>query len=598
MLLTPYKIKKAWRYLLHFGPKEFMNHLIERLEPEEVPYGPWYEKHKITGPELIKLKKENYPEDPLISVVVAAYETKEKYLRELIESVKAQSYEKWELCIADASDKTDMVERTVKEYGETESRIIYKKLDENKSISHNMNAGIEMSSGKYVSFLDHDDLIEPHVLSLIARQIRNKGADMIYTDEDKVTEDLSRHFQPNFKPDFNLDLLRSNNYITHFLCVKRELLDEAGHFNNEFDGSQDYDLIFRCSEKAKSIAHIPEILYHWRTHESSTADNPLSKLYAYEAGEKAIEAHLLRCGEKGEVTRLKDFGFYRVHYPVQGEPLVSVIIPNKDMPETLRACTDALFKSSYKNYEVIIVENGSTKEETFALYKELCARENVRVVTWKEGFNYSSINNFGATFAKGEYLLLLNNDIRTTITNDWLSEMLGVCQRKDVGVVGAKLYYPDDKIQHAGCVIGIGAMKGGGVAGAMFVGMPRSHSGYLHKASLMQDMSAVTAACMLVKKKVFDEAGGLTKELTVAFNDIDLCLKIREKGYLVVFDPYAEAYHDESKSRGLEDNEEKLRRFQGEIEYMRTRWIKILKDGDPYYNKNLTLKKQNYSLKP
>ena len=418
-------------------------------------------------------------------------------------------------------------------------------------------------------------------------------ADALYTDEDKVTTDLDEHFQPHLKPDFNLDLLRSNNYICHFFVVRRSIVEKAGGFRKEFDGAQDYDFIFRCTENAREVLHVPEILYHWRTHKASTADNPASKMYAFEAGKRAIEAHLERTGTKGTVSHTQDLGFYRVKYPVQGEPLVSVIIPNKDEKETLQTCLESLKKSTfYQNFEIIIIENNSTTEEIFKYYKELSRDQQIHLLRWGKEFNYSAINNFGVAHARGEYLLFLNNDVKS-IEPDWMEEMLGVCQRPEVGGVGAKLIYPDNTIQHAGCVIGMG-----GIAGHMFVDMPADRTGYLHKASLLQDMSAVTAACLMMKKEVFEQAGGFTEELAVAFNDVDLCLKVRKNNHLVVYDPYAKLYHMESKTRGAEDSKEKVRRFQTEIEYMRCHWMDILKNGDPYYNKNLSLTKWNYSLKP
>ena len=408
-----------------------------------------------------------------------------------------------------------------------------------------------------------------------------------------MTTDLSEHFQPHLKPDFNLDLLRSNNYICHFFVARQSVIRKAGGFRQEFDGAQDHDFIFRCVEEAGKIGHVPEILYHWRTHKASTADNPASKMYAFEAGRRAIEAHLKRTGTEGTVTHTPDLGFFRVQYPVHGEPLVSIIIPNKDEKEALHACiTSIKEKTKYQNYEIIIVENNSTSEEIFAYYEELKKDPKIRVIRWEKEFNYSAINNYGARYANGEYLLFLNNDV-TVITEGWLTEMLGMCQRREVGAVGVKLLYPDDTIQHAGCVIGIG-----GIAGHMFVNMPANRTGYLHKASILQDMSAVTAACMMMKKAAFEEVGGFTEELSVAFNDVDLCLKVRETGRLIVYDPYVQLYHMESKTRGAEDSQEKVRRFQEEIEYIRCHWIDILKKGDPYYNKNLSLSKWNYSLRP
>lgn len=590
--IRPYNILKGIRYLRHFGWKEFRIRLAERMEPEEVPYGPWYEDYRVKSEELKQQKKRRWKQEICFSIAVPVYRTPETFLRQMIESVTGQSYGNWELCIANGSPDDKKVRTVLEEYAGRDPRIRVKNL-ENQGIAGNSNAALAMAKGDYVGFLDHDDLLAPNALYEAAAYLEKyPQTDMLYTDEDKVTEDLSVHFQPHLKPDFNLDLLRSNNYICHFLIVKRTLALRAGEFRQEYEGAQDYDFVLRCADQACRIGHVPEILYHWRTSRSSTADNPASKMYAYDAGKRAIEAHLQRRGEKGEVSLKKDLGFYRVVYPVKKQERISVVIPSKDQWETLKACLDSIReKTTYPDYEIIVVENNSREPETFEYYKTIDGKDNIRVITWDKPFNYSAINNFGIRHASGQYVICLNNDIQV-ITGGWMEELLGVCQREEVGVVGAKLYYPDDTIQHAGIVVGIG-----GIAGSLFVGMKRERSGYLHKASLMQDLSAVTAACMMVKKKAFEEAGGFEEKLAVAFNDVDLCLKIREKGYLVVYDPYVEMYHYESKTRGREDTKEKVRRFQGEIEYMRTRWIGILKEGDPCYNKNLSLSKWNYSLK-
>lgn len=590
--IRPYNILKGIRYLRHFGWKEFRIRLAERMEPEEVPYGPWYEDYRVKPEELKQQKKRRWKQEICFSIAVPVYRTPETFLRQMIESVTGQSYGNWELCIANGSPDDKKVRTVLEEYAGRDPRIRVKNL-ENQGIAGNSNAALAMAKGDYVGFLDHDDLLAPNALYEAAAYLEKyPQTDMLYTDEDKVTEDLSVHFQPHLKPDFNLDLLRSNNYICHFLIVKRTLALRAGEFRQEYEGAQDYDFVLRCADQACRIGHVPEILYHWRTSRSSTADNPASKMYAYDAGKRAIEAHLQRRGEKGEVSLKKDLGFYRVVYPVKKQERISVVIPSKDQWETLKACLDSIReKTTYPDYEIIVVENNSREPETFEYYKTIDGKDNIRVITWDKPFNYSAINNFGIRHASGQYVICLNNDIQV-ITGGWMEELLGVCQREEVGVVGAKLYYPDDTIQHAGIVVGIG-----GIAGSLFVGMKRERSGYLHKASLMQDLSAVTAACMMVKKKAFEEADGFEEKLAVAFNDVDLCLKIREKGYLVVYDPYVEMYHYESKTRGREDTKEKVRRFQGEIEYMRTRWIGILKEGDPCYNKNLSLSKWNYSLK-
>ena len=592
--LNPYTIKKGFRYLKHYGPKEFWIRLHERFEPEEVPYGPWYEAYVPDEAELEKQRKHHFSYEPLISVAVPAFRTPETFLIQMIESLLDQTYGNWELCIANGSPEDTVMKGVLDEYMKKDSRIRVSELSENKGIAGNTNAALEMARGEFVGLLDHDDLLAPNALYEVARALdSDRTLDAVYTDEDKVTTELDEHFQPHLKPDFNLDLLRSNNYICHFFVVRCSVVEKAGGFRQEFDGAQDHDFIFRCVETAGKVGHIPEILYHWRTHKASTADNPASKMYAFDAGKRAIEAHLERTGTAGVVTHTPDLGFFRVKYPVQGSPLVSIIILNKDEKETLKTCIDSIReKTEYDNYEIIIVENNSTTEEIFQYYKELSQDPRIRLLRWKKEFNYSAINNYGVSHAKGEYLLFLNNDVKV-ITLGWIKEMLGVCQRPEVGAVGVKLIYPDNTIQHAGCVIGIG-----GIAGHMFVDMPANRTGYLHKASILQDMSAVTAACMMMKKTAFEEAGGFTEKLSVAFNDVDLCLKVRKNEKLIVYDPYVQLYHMESKTRGAEDSTEKVRRFQEEIEYMRCQWIDILKKGDPYYNKNLSLTKWNYSLRP
>lgn len=589
--LTPYNIKKGVRYLKHYGVKGFYARLLERFEEREVEYQEWYEKHKPSEEELARQRKKKWKDPVVISVLVPAYRTPEVFLKQMMESVLLQTYPYLELCIADGSGTDDSVEKVVKEYQKKDPRVRYRRLEKNEGIAGNTNAAIEMASGEYLALFDHDDLLSPNALFEVASAIEKEKADVIYTDEDKVTSDLKEHFQPHFKPDFNPDLLCANNYICHLFVVKRSLALKLGGQDPAYDGAQDYDFIFRCTENAEKIVHVAKILYHWRVHQASTADNPSSKLYAFDAGKRAIEAHLARTGAKAEVSHTKDLGFYRVKYQVQGNPLVSIVIPNKDEKETLKKCLESIWKkTSYSNYEIILVENNSTTQEIRDYYKELDGKERVRVVYWDKEFNYSAINNFGISHAKGEYILCLNNDI-TVISPDWMEELLANCQRPEVGIVGARLYYPDNTIQHAGIVLGMG-----GCAGSLFVGLARSRGGYLHKAALQQDLSAVTAACFMVKKEVFEKAGGFEEKLAVAFNDVDFCLKVRHAGYLVVYDPYAELYHHESKTRGYENTEAKKRRFQEEIEYMRCHWMPdILRD--PYYNENLSLKASDYSLR-
>ncbi|NCC45019.1 MAG: glycosyltransferase, partial [Clostridia bacterium] len=472
--MKPYNIQKGLRYLKHYGPKEFWVRLCERMEPEEVPYGPWYEKHLLTESELETQRKKQWNYAPKISVVVPAYRTPTVFLEQMIDSLIGQTYENWELCIANASPEDEAMAACLKRYVQEDNRIRVEQLKENLGIAENTNAAFAMATGEFTGLLDHDDLLASQSLYRMVEAMnkelteknndKNDGTDtrvdVLYSDEDKVTTDLSEHFQPHFKPDFNLDLLRSNNYITHFFVVRTALVRKVGGFRKEFDGAQDYDFIFRCVEQADKICHIPEVLYHWRTHKASTADNPASKMYAFEAGKRAIEAHLERNHVNGIVSHTKDLGFYQVKYPVAKDPLVSILIPNKDEKESLKKCLDSIFtKTTYKNYEIIIIENNSTKPETFSYYEELEKNHKVRVVVWKEGFNYSAINNFGAKESRGEYLLFLNNDVEV-IAPEWMEELLGNCQRKEVGIVGAKLYYPDETIQHAGTIIGIGGIAG------------------------------------------------------------------------------------------------------------------------------------------
>lgn len=590
--ISPYTIRKGILYLKHYGPKEFAVKMAERFEKSSEDYQKWFLEHRVTPEKWREQKHVSWDTPVKISIAVPVYKTPEVFLRQMIDSVKRQSYPYWELCIADGSEDDTTAEQIIAEYQKKDKRIRLRKLEKNEGIAGNTNAAIQMATGDYLALLDHDDLLEPDALFETAKKIKETQADILYTDEDKISSDGKEYFQPHFKPEFNLDLLRSNNYICHFFVVRRAIAEKAGGFREEFDGAQDYDFIFRCVENSKTIVRIPKILYHWRTHRQSTADNPASKLYAFEAGKRAIEAHLRRTGQEAEVFHTKDYGFYRVKYQIKGTPLVSIVIPNKDEIPTLKKCLKSIWEiSTYKNIEILIVENNSEKQETFEYYKKIDGKRKVRVIYWEKPFNYSKINNFGISHAKGEYVICLNNDMEV-IASDWIEELLGHCQRAEVGVVGARLYYPDNTIQHAGVVVGMG-----GVAGSMFVGMDRRRTGYLHKAGIQQDLSAVTAACMMVKKNIFQEVHGFEEKLAVAFNDVDFCLKVREKGYLVVYDPYAELYHYESKTRGAEDTKEKVKRFQGEIQYMKERWMTLLKKGDPYYNPNLSLKKWDYSLR-
>ena len=573
-------------------PKGFFGRLFGKETVAEGGYEAWLARHKADKRVLRRQKHASFAQKPLISIVIPLYCTPLPYLKELIESVRRQSYENWQLCLADGSPDDKAKEFLEKHYGR-EKRIVYQKLEENGGISANTNAAAELAKGEYLMFCDHDDTLEPDALYEIVKAINDTDADVIYTDEDKVSMDGQHYFDPNFKPDFNLFRLRENNYICHIFVVRKSLTGETGMLRSEFDGAQDFDFILRCCEKAKKITHIPKVLYHWRCHMDSTAADPSSKAYAYEAGRKAIREHYQRMGIDAKVDMTERPGWYRSHIKIQGNPMVSIIIPNKDHTDDLELCLFSMSrKSTYRNYEILIVENNSEKEETFEYYKKLPERyPKVRVLTWEKEFNYSAINNFAAEEAQGEYLLFLNNDVEI-LTPDWIEEMLQNCQQENVAAVGAKLYYPDDTIQHAGVVLGLG-----GIAGHIMCRASREDPGYFGRMISVQEISAVTAACMMVKKSEFDSVKGFDETFQVAFNDIDLCMKFRAAGKKIIFTPYAELYHYESKSRGLEDTPEKQFRFDKEVKRFQEKWAQQLEMGDPYYSPNLSVTEGDCSLR-
>ena len=573
-------------------PKGFLSRLFGKESVAEGGYEAWFARHKVDKRTLRRQKHSAFAQKPLISIVIPLYCTPLPYLKELLESVRRQSYENWQLCLADGSPDDKAKEFIEKHYGR-EKRIVYRKLEENGGISVNTNEAVALAAGEYLMLCDHDDTLEPDTLYEIVKAINDTGADVLYTDEDKVSMDGRHYFDPNFKPDFNLFRLRENNYICHIFVVKKSLTDETGLLRSEFDGAQDFDFILRCCEKAQKITHIPKVLYHWRCHMDSTAADPSSKAYAYEAGRKAVREHYQRLGIDAKVEMTERPGWYRSHVKVQGNPLISVIIPNKDHTDDLELCLFSMTrKSTYRNYEILIVENNSEKEETFEYYRKLPDRyPKARVLTWEKEFNYSAINNFAAKEAKGEYLLFLNNDVEI-LTPDWMEEMLQNCQQENVAAVGAKLYYPDDTIQHAGVVLGLG-----GIAGHIMCRASKEDPGYFGRMISVQEISAVTAACMMVKKSDFDAVGGLDETFQVAFNDIDLCMKFRAAGKKIIFTPYAELYHYESKSRGLEDTPEKQFRFDKEVKRFQEKWAQQLEMGDPYYSPNLSVTEGDCSLR-
>lgn len=567
---------------------------VEVLHRDEISYERFRKKHEPNQAQLKEQRDTLFAWVPKFSIVVPLYKTKEEYLKELVRSVQAQTYGNWELCLSDGSGEDSPLTELLKRLSGKDRRIRVISHDRPLRISENTNAALEAAEGDFIVFADHDDLLAPHALYECARLLnQNRKLDLIYSDEDKVSMDGRTYFQPHFKSDYNPDLLRSMNYISHLCVVSRALREQVGLLNPEFDGAQDYDFILRCTEATDQIGHIPKVLYHWRAHRDSTAENPESKRYAFEAGARAIQAHYDRLGIRATVRQGEYPGLYISDYEIVGDPLVSIIIPNKDHIGDLKKCITSIEeKSDYPNYEYIIVENNSTQPETFAYYKELeAANPKVHVVFYEGAFNYSDINNFGVAHAKGSYYWFLNNDTQI-IREDCIRQLLGYCTREDVGIVGSRLYYEDDIIQHAGVVLGFG-----GIAGHAFIGSRRGENGYFSRIICAQNYSAVTAASMMVKAEVFHQVGGFSTDLRVAFNDIDFCMKVRAAGKLIVYNPYAELYHFESKSRGLEDTQEKIERFNREMARFLDRWSEQVNQGDPYYNPNLTLDKADFSMK-
>lgn len=572
-------------YIRRYGMANFIRQLSREVDPDAAGQHGWLKKHSASRRELREQRQQSFGYEPLISIVIPLYNTPLKYLKAVVDSIERQTYRRWELCLADGSTDPQVGEYIRKNYGK-DVRIRYRRLEENQGISGNTNAAVDMVRGDFIMLCDHDDVVAPDACFEMVKALNESDqVDIVYTDEDKLSMDGARLYDPHFKSDFNLDLLRSNNYICHIFLVRKSVVEKAGRFRSEYDGAQDYDFILRCCEQAREIRHVAKSLYHWRAHPDSTAGNPSSKMYAYKAGQEAVRAHYQRLGIEAEVSMTEHFGRYRTTFPVKGNPKISILIPNMDHKADLKRALDSIYeKSTYDNFEILILENNSVQAETFAYYQQLeQEHKDLKIVRWEKEFNYAAINNFGARHAQGEYLLFLNNDIQI-ITPEWMEEMLGYCQREDVGVCGAKLLYPNNRIQHAGVVIGLG-----GPAGHVLCGAKNNVLTYAGRSNSTQDLSAVTAACMMTPRDVFEKAGGFGEEFRVAYNDVDYCLKVRDMGLLVVYNAFVEAYHYESASRGAEDTPEKKKRLKKESGLFCAKWPDILKDGDPYYNVNLTL---------
>lgn len=704
-------VEVAWEYFQKHGLRALFKKSVHKIQniQDDYDYNEWYKKVRISDEELAKQRESvgDFAQQPTFSIVIPVYATPEKFLRRMLDSIREQTYPKFEVCLVDATPYAKIQhdpaqgrtpQEVLAEYAAADSRFRYETLAENLGIAENTNAAIRMATGDFIVLADHDDELEPQALYECVRAINaHPDVQVLYSDEDKVDFEDIYYFEPHFKTDFNPDLLRSVNYICHLFVARRSLLDAIAETDADgrkiyersaYDGAQDYDLILRATEEAQAmerarlvscanasadnavtnpqpaiaaaldpldqallrqgrftssnIIHIPMVLYHWRAHQASTAQHPEAKLYAFEAGARAVYDHCKRVGLPiKKVEQGITYGFYHPIYENQ-QPLISVVIPNKDHSADLDKAITSLAAGNYKNLEFIIVENNSDQAETWNYYEALKKRfpeelpadfidsatcgamrtsetstaesdsaashpaqisayhsasasvlpqPVVKVVKWDGPFNYSAINNYGVQFTHGQYLLFLNNDIEE-IDPDSIDEMIGYVQREDVGICGARLLYPDEDIQHAGVIMGMG-----GIAGAAFVRTHDSDLSYMHRAKCIQDYSCVTAACLLTKRSLFDAVGGFTEKLAVAFNDVDYCMKVRALGKLVVYNPYAKFYHYESKSRGMEDTPEKLARFHSEILTFGTTWKDILRDGDPYYSPALTFRKANFALK-
>ncbi len=610
--------RKAWAWLknavIRVRRYGSLKNILEKMKSKRIERSACKKHGTLSFPDEEERKRQSetvFRAHHVVSILVPLYNTRESFLREMIESVTGQTYGGWQLCLADGSDEEHPeVGRIVKEYMDRdadanggESRIVYRKI-KNEGISGNTNACFSMAEGDYIGLCDHDDVLHPSVLFHYMKAIEETGADFLYCDEATFQgESINRMVTLHFKPDFAIDNLCANNYICHFSVFTKALAQETGYFRPEFDGAQDHDMILRLTDRAKKIVHVPHIFYYWRSHALSTAADINAKSYAIEAARGAVASYLTSKGFRDfEIESTKAFAtIFRIRYALKERPKISILIPSSDHVADLRRCIDSILtRSSYENYEILVIENNSREEETEAYYRELEAVPFVRILRFcpekgQEAFNFSRLVNFGAEHAEGKMLLLLNNDTEV-ITRSWMEELLMFVQREDVGAAGAKLYYEDYTIQHAGVVLGLGAHR---TAGHSHYGLSRDNLGYMGRLMYAQDVSAVTAACLMVSREDYQAVGGFDESFAVALNDVDFCLKLRELGRLNVFTPFAELFHYESRSRGndVDGSEPSLaERYNREAERFREKWKAVLEAGDPYFNPNFSLDYSNFTL--
>ena len=559
----------------------------------ESEYDKWLKKNELSDEkrEVIRREVACFQYRPKISIIMPVYNVDEAWIKKAIESVLHQLYENWDLCIADDGSTLSHVKKILSRYENKDKRIIVKYLSDNRGIASASNEALSLATGEFIGLMDNDDELSPDALYEVVKALNEQNEiDFIYSDEDKITGKGVRK-DPFFKPDWSPDMFLSYNYMCHFSVIRRKIVEAIGGFREGFEGSQDYDLFLRVVEKTQRIAHIPKILYHWRSIEGSIGKSAEAKMYAYEGAKRSLNEYIQRIGSVGDVFDGYWIGTYHIKYKINDYPHVSIIIPTKEKCEVLMRCIDSIVNhTSYTNYSVIVVDNGSSKKETLAYYDNLKRNGKISVIEYNRPFNFSAINNYAVGTTDSEYLIFLNNDTEV-ISDGWIEEMLGIAQRKNVGAIGALLYYPNDTIQHGGIIVGLG-----GVAGHPHKYMTRDSLGYFCRLKVIQNFSAVTGACMMTKKSLFDDVGGFDENMSHAFNDVDYCLRLREKGYLIVYTPYAELYHYESMSRGYEDTPEKEVRFKKEQKYFYRKWGSIMAAGDPYYNPNLNLEREDFSI--
>jgi glycosyltransferase involved in cell wall biosynthesis len=559
-------------------------------------YALWIKKYDTltdANRDSIKTRISNWEYKPKISIVMPVYDPELKMLDEAIQSVLTQLYPNWELCIADDASKNEAVRDMLKQYAAQEPRIRLVLRSENGHISKASNSALDLATGEFTALFDHDDLLAEHALFFVADTIiNNPNAGLIYSDEDKVDQSGKRR-DPYFKTDWNPELFLSHNSICHLGVYRTSLIKSVGGFRANYEGAQDHDLALRCIEQLQEeqIIHIPRVLYHWRIHPSSTAASSFAKPYAYINGARAIDDHLSRCGIEGHTEWIRNSG-YKVHYKIPASPpLVTIIIPTRNKCYLLRKCIDSILtKTTYLNYEILIIDNGSDEPEILTYFNDISASNNIRIIKDDSPFNYSALNNKAVKLAKGDLICLMNNDIEV-ISPDWLTEMVSLALLPGAGVVGARLWYPNNTLQHAGVILGIS-----GVACHAHHKAPKGCQGYFGRMVLRSNFSAVTGACVVVKKSIYIEVGGLNEiQLKVAYNDIDFCLRVRDAGYRNILTPYADLYHHESASRGYDDTPEKIARLRSEFYFMKERWGEKLY-MDPAYNPNLTLEYGDFGL--